>query len=579
MKSLSQSLWEFKISKIQTDFVIYCRNGPIKLHKIIYFKYLDLKKTNHEDLKFQNDFDMQKYSKEEVDILLESLYYNNFNIIRYVDNINLIAEDLLIDLSLLENYQNPSSSSDEIEPNFISYPDIIVPEFENELNIDFQSQSEDSENVYPDFSTYSEEENQVDNNTHLSIKSPYNRGPYKKYLDCHEFIEHIFNQFNNNPNLSQLSRKYFVPRTTLSTWKINFESDPTWRPSRKHYSDSKKFIPAQLEFKIAKYLRKKNISQSIIINRAQAIEIIKKYLTKLIQKNKIPESFMNINLTQKWLKGFLKRNKLTFRCLRPKKRSNIDEEKINLYLKQVKMAIEKFGPEKVINIDETQWLITQPPKKNLAIIGSEVVNGKIGSNLKSGFTVIAGVTASGKKIPLTILAKGKKDSTNFKNYYDPDFNNIIIPSISGWSTINSMREYFTWLVSFQLDEKFVVILDQYPAHLNIVKELQASNTSIEFIFIPPGATDLLQPLDRVVFGVLKSKGKKKWNEMFYDKEFKDPSRLDAVKNLNLSWNEISERVIKKGWDYSNIRFQQEEEEILTENDEYIPIFSEPQSSI
>ena len=59
---------------------------------------------------------------------------------------------------------------------------------------------------------------------------------------------------------------------------------------------------------------------------------------------------MNINLTQKWLKGFLKRKKLTFRCLRPKKRSNIDEEKINLYLKQVKMAIEKFGPQKVINI-------------------------------------------------------------------------------------------------------------------------------------------------------------------------------------------------------------------------------------
>ena len=162
MKSLSQSLWEFKMSKIQNDFVIFYRNGPIKLHKIIYFKYLDFRMTNHEDLKFQSDFNLQKYSKEEVDILLESLYYNYFHIIMYVDDINLIAEDLLIDLSLLENNQNLSSSSDEIEPNFISYPDIIVPEFENELNRDSQSQSEDSENVYPDFSTYSEEENQVD---------------------------------------------------------------------------------------------------------------------------------------------------------------------------------------------------------------------------------------------------------------------------------------------------------------------------------------------------------------------------------------------------------------------------------
>ena len=74
----------------------------------------------------------------------------------------MIAEDLLIDLSLLKNYQNSSSSSDVIVSNLISNPDILVPDFENELIIDAQSQSEASENVYPGLSTHSEEENQVD---------------------------------------------------------------------------------------------------------------------------------------------------------------------------------------------------------------------------------------------------------------------------------------------------------------------------------------------------------------------------------------------------------------------------------
>ena len=72
-----------------------------------------------------------------------------------------------------------------------------------------------------------------------------------------------------------------------------------------------------------------------------------------------------------------------------------------------------------------------------------------------------------------------------------------------------LREYFTWLYTYKGTEKIAIVLDQYPTHELFVEEMKKINNEAQFIFVPDNSTDVLQHLDRKVFGVLKSKGRKK----------------------------------------------------------------------
>jgi transposase len=56
----------------------------------------------------------------------------------------------------------------------------------------------------------------------------------------------------------------------------------------------------------------------------------------------------------------------------------------------------------------------------------------------------------------------------------------------------------------------VVILDVYPAHRTDAIRGMALALGIELVFIPPGCTDRLQPLDRRVFGVVKAYARQQW---------------------------------------------------------------------
>jgi transposase len=50
----------------------------------------------------------------------------------------------------------------------------------------------------------------------------------------------------------------------------------------------------------------------------------------------------------------------------------------------------------------------------------------------------------------------------------------------------------------------IVILDVYAAHYSPEVREIARLWEIQLVFIPPGYTDKLQPLDRCIFGILKS---------------------------------------------------------------------------
>ena len=56
----------------------------------------------------------------------------------------------------------------------------------------------------------------------------------------------------------------------------------------------------------------------------------------------------------------------------------------------------------------------------------------------------------------------------------------------------------------------------------------------------------------------------KWNDLFMKKGYKPPSIIESVQNLNESWNEISESLIIKSWNFNKDSILQEEEETFQE---------------
>ena len=83
--------------------------------------------------------------------------------------------------------------------------------------------------------------------------------------------------------------------------------------------------------------------------------------------------------------------------------------------------------------------------------------------------------------------------------------------------------------------------------------MESEGTNIKFLFIPAGATGEAQPLDRKVFGALKSKGKSKWIHFYNKNNGKSPNMAESTKMLLESWKELSEELIRDSWNFENTK--------------------------
>ena len=93
-----------------------------------------------------------------------------------------------------------------------------------------------------------------------------------------------------------------------------------------------------------------------------------------------------------------------------------------------------------------------------------------------------------------------------------------------------------------------LILDGYASHrCEEVKRL-AEELHIHLHYIPPGLTDLLQPLDRSVFGALKAEYRAIYRMDMSQREDKRMTKADFAAYLVLAWELVSDNAIHHGWE-------------------------------
>ena len=75
----------------------------------------------------------------------------------------------------------------------------------------------------------------------------------------------------------------------------------------------------------------------------------------------------------------------------------------------------------------------------------------------------------------------------------------------GWINESIMIRYLNHLHRYNKGKSYALVLDVYPAHRTLNVKEAARALDITLIYVPANGTGIYQPLDRRLFGIIKSK--------------------------------------------------------------------------
>jgi hypothetical protein len=73
--------------------------------------------------------------------------------------------------------------------------------------------------------------------------------------------------------------------------------------------------------------------------------------------------------------------------------------------------------------------------------------------------------------------------------------------------------------------------------------------NVELYYIPAGATDQLQPLDRVIFGALRSPARRLFRCGVETNGGLRSPKTEAVEDMTQIWEELTKDIVREGWDF------------------------------
>ena len=161
--------------------------------------------------------------------------------------------------------------------------------------------------------------------------------------------------------------------------------------------------------------------------------------------------------------------------------------------------------DRIFNLDETWGTTVQKVPKVVATKGLKQV-GQITSRERGELvTVCVIVSASGQTLPSAFVFP-RKNFKEFMMHGSPE-GSLGLVDLSGWMTaanfIKVMKHFIT-NVRPSKDHQVVLIMDNHQSHLSYEALSLAKENFIHTIILPPNTSNKTQPLDRTVFGPMKT---------------------------------------------------------------------------
>ena len=375
--------------------------------------------------------------------------------------------------------------------------------------------------------------------------------------------------------IAALSRSTGLKARTLSGWRSKVLEDVAWRPYTWHYGQHRRHFTAAEESHIMAKIKADWLDRGLFYSDQDFMHDMRDYYKEvknidaqmrrrrefclryphLVRDGEAippaprvrPETF---SCSSGFVQRFRKRHQISLRRPTMKRRPKPCKEDMDRFKDRVREAEEKYGTDRMFNMDETNFHLVNMKHLTWAMTGADAVNCYNQNDVKSSVTVIATVSRSGEKLPLMLVAKGK-DKRSLNKYGELVQNGTVWASLSesGWTRESVMIDYLERLRKHVgHDQPIVLLLDVYAAHRTKAVREKAEKLKINLMYIPPGCTDLCQPLDISVFAVLKGYARALWREYYHEHGEERMGWEVLMDHLAMAWNDIKRSTVLKGWE-------------------------------
>lgn len=303
--------------------------------------------------------------------------------------------------------------------------------------------------------------------------------------------------------------KYNIPKSTLQRKIKNKHMKKVGRPTELDSEEEIKLVDGLIILADWGYP----------VSHLELRLLVKSYLDSLGMVNL---RFQDNLPGEEWCVSFLERHKsrLTTRlCSNIKRaRSELSREQLTEYFVNLEESLIGVTPDNIINFDETNMSDDPGRKKVLIKRGSKRADRIIDFSKSSTSVMFAG-TATGVLLPLYVVYKAEHMHSTWTQGGRPGtrYNR----SRSGWFDSVLFEDFFDTVIIkyFEDIEKAkeekclkLIIGDNLSSHVSLSVIKKCQEHGIRFVFMPPNATHLCQPLDVAFFRALKQSWRNKLTE-------------------------------------------------------------------
>ena len=367
---------------------------------------------------------------------------------------------------------------------------------------------------------------------------PHRRYRQKRYLPI---VDNVLKKIRRGIAIHEIHDTSRIPLSTLYSWAAKLKRDPNWSLESTKMESHRRIFTVLEEKAIADKIRSEIIDKHMLFTDEDCRELLlQEWRQKVTKQPRLRRVF---SCSSGYIHNFKKRNQFSSRRAHYKRSPQTNSDHCTEWVELIANLLKTRDNRLILNCDETFWRVFPGAIMTWAQTNAESVTIDIKGSEKDGLTVLATIGADGSKLPLFFIASGKTARVE-ASQVAPQTGDWVTHTPSGWQTSESFQLYLLHLRELFCDDPLDLILDVHSSHRTQEVKTLAQNLGINLHYIPAGATDALQPLDRRVFGALKSSARR----LFRQRREVNRTLVDACEDLRIAWENVGSDVLEEAWD-------------------------------